>query len=63
MNDIITETFNVLMNELLYNKYKLEYTEKEMYNILKYMREIEFNLTSCTDETIQMTTFISLFKI
>ncbi len=63
MNDIITETFNILMNELTENKYKLDYTEKDILNILKYMREIEFNLTSCTDETIQMTTFISLFKI
>lgn len=58
LGDIITEIHNKLLSEIIKNKHVTQYAL-----ILKLLKDIEYNLSVCTDETLQTSAFIGVFKM
>jgi hypothetical protein len=63
LSDIITEVFYKLVKILedKDNVFKIEKTR--IINIIKLLKDIQFNMISTTDETIQVSAFIGALKL
>lgn len=58
LGDILTEMHNRLFTKIMKNDNIQKYSL-----ILKLLRDVEYNLSICTDETLQISAFIGVFKL
>jgi replication factor C subunit 3/5 len=70
LSDIITEVFYKLVNILIKNECKTEelnfrinYDGKRITKIIQLLKEIQFNMVSTTDETIQVSAFVGVLQL
>jgi len=60
LQDIISEISNDIITEI--KKDNSKYTDKRIIAILRKLGQIEYNLTTCVMETIQLSALIGIFK-
>lgn len=62
VNDILYELSDYILDSILNNSHE-EISSDKFCKILKHIRLIEYNLTSCSNDSIQLSSLIGVFKL
>jgi DNA polymerase III delta prime subunit len=58
INDIISEMYNMLYDMIINNK-----QVSRVSKILELLKDIEYNLSLCTDDALQISAMVGVFKL
>lgn len=63
LSDIITECHDLLIDSLIQNKQLCNFSEDKISLIIQELGNVEYNMSMCTHEIIQIGAFVAIFYI